>query len=77
MKALIQYIASALVDAPDAVVVRDAPDDEEGRHVIELQVAPEDRGKVIGKKGRMAHTMRTLLSAMSPEGSVTTLEIVD
>jgi hypothetical protein len=77
MKPLITYIARALVDDPEAVSVRDAPDDEEGRKVIALQVAAEDRGKVIGKKGRMAHTMRTLLAAASAEGTTVTLDIVD
>lgn len=77
MKALIEYIARALVDEPDAVTVREAADDDEGRKVIALQVAADDRGKVIGKKGRMAHTMRTLLAAASAEGTPVTLDIVD
>jgi hypothetical protein len=77
MKALIEYIARALVDEPEAVTVREAADDEEGRKVIALQVAADDRGKVIGKKGRMAHTMRTLLAAASAEGAPVTLDIVD
>ena len=77
MKELVEYIAKALVEQPDDVVVRDGDEDEDGRRIIELQVAADDRGKVIGKKGRMAHTIRTLLAAASPEGAPTTLEIVD
>jgi uncharacterized protein len=59
MKELITYIAQALVDNPDDVV--------EGAQtsVIELRVAKEDLGKVIGKQGRTARAMRTILSAAS------------
>lgn len=78
MKELVAYIAKALVEEPDQVVVEDAGEDDEGRHVIELRVAADDRGKVIGKKGRMAHNIRTLLAAASPaDGPSATLEIVD
>ncbi len=77
MKELISTIAKALVEAPDEVEVVDGVEDEDGRQVIELRVAADDRGKVIGKKGRMAHSMRTLLAAASPADAPTTLEIVD
>lgn len=77
MKEFVEYVAKALVEAPDEVVVSDGGEDDDGRHVIELQVAADDRGKVIGKKGRMAHTLRTLLAAASPEDKPVTLEIVD
>ena len=77
MKEFVEYIAKALVEAPEEVVVRDGEEDEEGRHVIELQVAADDRGKVIGKKGRMAHNIRTLLAAASGPDAPVTLEIVD
>lgn len=72
---LITYVAQGLVDAPDEVQVREGEPQEDGAPVWELQVAPDDRGKVIGKKGRVAHSLRTLLHAManSPVG----LEIVD
>ena len=56
MKALIEFIARSLVDAPDQVQVTT---------VLELKVAKEDLGKVIGKQGRTARAMRTLLSAAS------------
>ena len=74
-KEFIAYIARALVDEHEAVEVieRDA---DEGQ-VLELQVAPDDRGKVIGKKGRVAHTMRTLLGALSDDKQPRSLEIVD
>lgn len=75
MKALIGYIARALVDEPEAVEVFERSGDE--GTVLELQVAAEDRGKVIGKKGRVAHTMRTLLAAAQAGGPQVSLEIVD
>ncbi len=61
MRALIEQIAKALVDAPDQVAV-DVVDDEQGT-VLELKVAADDLGKVIGKQGRTARAMRTLLGA--------------
>ena len=63
MKELIEYIARALVDYPEEVVVTLI----EGRqsYVVELKVAKEDIGKIIGKKGRTAQAMRTILNAAS------------
>ncbi len=63
MKDLIAYIAKALVDKPEEVVVTEI----EGRqtYVIELKVAKEDIGKVIGKQGHTAQAIRTILSAAS------------
>ena len=59
MKELIEYIARAIVDSPDDVVVRE---EEDGDTVIcYLQVAEPDMGKVIGKQGRIANSMRALL----------------
>ncbi len=63
MKELISFIACALVDDPDAVDV--AVFDEERELHIELTVAQEDLGKVIGKEGRTARAMRTLLASTS------------
>ena len=60
-KELIEYIARSLVDDPDEVLVTETPDEQAA--VIELKVAKEDLGKVIGKQGRTARAMRTLLSA--------------
>ena len=61
MKELIELIAKALVDSPDEVSVR-AIDGEQST-VLELKVAPSDLGKVIGKQGRTARAVRTILGA--------------
>lgn len=63
MKELIEYIAKALVDHPDQVKVLEVEGDKTS--VIELAVAKEDLGKVIGKQGRTARAMRTILTAAS------------
>ncbi len=63
MKELIEYIAKALVDDPDEVSVSEV--EGEMASVIELTVAKSDLGKVIGKQGRTARAMRTILSAAS------------
>lgn len=63
MKELIEIIAKALVDNPDQVRVSEI--EGEKTSVIELSVAKEDLGKVIGKQGRTARAMRTILSAAS------------
>ncbi len=62
-KELIEYIAKALVDHPEQVKVSEV--EGERTSVIELSVAKEDLGKVIGKQGRTARAMRTILSAAS------------
>ena len=61
MKELIQVIAMALVDHPEEVVVTET--ETEKTIVVELRVAPEDMGKVIGKQGRIAKSIRTLVKA--------------
>ena len=61
MKELVHYIASALVDHPDQVQITETEQDD--TIIIELTVAKEDLGKVIGKQGRTAKAMRSLLSA--------------
>jgi len=63
MKELITFIAKALVDKPDEVEVSEV--EGEQTSVIELKVAKDDLGKVIGKQGRTARAMRTILSAAS------------
>jgi hypothetical protein len=63
MKELIEYVAKALVDNPDQVVVREV--EGEKTTVYELRVGPGDLGKVIGKQGRTARAIRTILSAAS------------
>lgn len=61
MKELVEVIASALVDSPKDVVVTETEDDNQ--IVLNLTVAPEDMGKVIGKQGRIAKAIRTVVRA--------------
>ena len=76
MKELITYIAKALVDNPDQVEVLEVKGGQTS--VLELKVAKEDLGKVIGKQGRSARAMRTILSAASTKiKKRTVLEIVE
>jgi predicted RNA-binding protein YlqC (UPF0109 family) len=76
MKDLIERIAKALVDKPEEVSVREVQ--AENTIAIELRVAAEDRGKVIGKKGRTAEAMRTILIAGGTKlGKRYILEIID
>ncbi|OPY87626.1 MAG: hypothetical protein A4E71_00934 [Smithella sp. PtaU1.Bin162] len=63
MKELIKYVAQSLVDNPDKVEVTEVVGEQTS--VIELRVAKEDLGKVIGKQGRTAKAIRTILSAAS------------
>lgn len=72
MHDLLEYIAKALVDDPDSVEVTERRDG-----LWELRVAEEDRGKVIGRKGRTAHAIRALLAAVARDDDPPTLEIVD
>ena len=75
MKELIEYIAKAIVDKPEEVKVTKVP--SENGIILKLQVAPEDTGKVIGKEGRIAKAMRTLLRvAAIRKGTRATLEII-
>jgi len=76
MKELIEFIAKALVDKPEQVVVHEI--EGEQTSVIELKVAKEDLGKVIGKQGRTARAMRTILSAASTKlNKRSVLEIIE
>lgn len=76
MRTLIEYIAQSLVDDPSAVEVREIRNDRNVL-VLELHVAPDDFGKVIGRQGRVAKAMRALLRAGGTrEGRRTSLEIV-
>lgn len=76
MKELINYIAQALVDNPDEVVVTEVEGNQTS--VLELKVAKEDLGKVIGKQGRTARAMRPILSAASAKVKKrTVLEIIE
>ena len=75
MKEIVEIIARALVDHPEAVVVEEK--DEERMTVFELHVAQEDMGKVIGKQGRIAKAMRTVVKAAATrENQRVTVEII-
>ena len=76
MKELVEVIAKALVENPDEVVVNEK---NEGRNiVIELHVAPSDMGKVIGRQGRIAKAIRSVVKAASSRENLRVdVEIVD
>ena len=63
MEALVEYIVKALVSQPDQVNISRVERDD--ATVIEVRVAPEDMGKIIGKQGRIARAMRTVVKAAS------------
>ena len=72
---LVTYVAKSLVDDPDAVSVE--VHEEDGGQVIELSVAEDDMGKVIGRNGSVAKALRTLLKVVATrEGQSISLEIV-
>jgi uncharacterized protein len=76
MKDLVAVFAEFLVDDPDRVSVQERTD--RGRLVLELSVAPPDRGRVIGKGGRTAAALRTVVEAVAARrGESVTLEILD
>ncbi len=76
MKELVTYIAKSLVDKPDQVKVEEVQKDE--MIVEELRVAKEDLGKVIGKQGRTARAIRTLLTAAASKNDKRArLEIIE
>ena len=63
MKELVELIAKSLVDQPDDIEVSVHEFDGEGRTLYELKVAPDDLGKVIGRHGRTARSVRTILAS--------------
>ena len=76
MKDLVQYLAKALVSNPDAVEIKESSND--GAQVLELKVAKEDLGRIIGRQGRTAKSIRTLLNAAaSRDNRRVVLEIVE
>ena len=76
MKELLLYMAKNLVDEPEAVTVTEVFG-EEGK-VLELRVAPNDMGKVIGRQGRIAKEIRTIVKTVAQRtGEKITVEIVD
>ena len=75
MKELIEYIAKSIVNSPDEVVVTEETGDQ--GITLKLQVADEDKGRVIGKQGRIAEAMRTLIRVKAAKaGTRATLEIL-
>ena len=76
MKDLLLYVAKQLVDQPDAVSVTEREDGN--GTVLELRVAPEDMGKVIGRQGRIAKEIRTVIKSVAMrDGKGVTVDIVD
>lgn len=76
LKDLVEFIVKKLVDNPDAVNVSEVTGEEST--IIELRVAPEDLGKVIGKEGRTARSLRTLVhAAATKDGRRAILEILE
>ena len=75
MKEFVEHIAKLIVTMPEEVVVTEETSSESV--ILKLQVAPEDRGRIIGKQGRVAQAMRTLLRVMAiREGVRVQLEIL-
>lgn len=76
MKEVLEYVARALVDEPDAVEVTEV--ESERSLILQLKVAPDDMGKVIGKRGRTVKAIRSVVRAAgSREGLTTIVEIVE
>lgn len=76
MKELVEYIAKSIASQPDEVRV-EQEEDEDGRVLLRLEVADDDKGKVIGRQGRVAQAMRVLVRvAAVKEGTRATLDIV-
>ncbi|MFA5451627.1 MAG: KH domain-containing protein, partial [Dehalococcoidales bacterium] len=72
----VEFIAKSLVNAPDDVVVTEEASEENGI-VLKLQVADEDKGRIIGKQGRIAQAMRTLIRVKAAKaGTKASLEII-
>lgn len=75
MKELVEFIAKSIVDNPEEVEVTEE-EREDGRILIKLNVSDEDKGKVIGRRGHVAESMRTLLRIVAvKQGKRTSLEI--
>jgi len=76
MKDLLLYIAQNLVDSPNEVTVTET--EQDGETMYELRVAPADMGKVIGRQGRIAKEIRSLMKSVAQrQGKRITVEIVD
>jgi predicted RNA-binding protein YlqC (UPF0109 family) len=76
MKEFIEYLAKQLVDQPESVIIQEETDGD--KLVLKLKVAQPDIGKIIGKKGRTAFALRTLVAAVGKKaGKKVTLEVLD
>jgi len=76
MKELIEYIATSLVDHPDQVQVKESGSGDRAR--LEVSVAPEDMGRIIGRSGKVANAIRAVLRvAAEREGKQATLDVVE
>jgi predicted RNA-binding protein YlqC (UPF0109 family) len=76
MKELVQYLAKSLVNNPEAVEVREI--ERDSASVLELKVAKEDLGRIIGKQGRTAKSIRTILNAAASRSNrKVLLEIIE
>ena len=78
MKELIEYIAKSLVSKPDEIKITEEPKEDDPDHIIfKLEVSEEDKGKVIGRQGRVAQSIRLLLRVSAVKnGTKAILEIV-
>jgi len=75
MKELVEFIAKEIASYPEEVKVTE--EEEDGRIILRLEVAPDDKGKVIGRQGRVAESIRVLLRvAAVKQGARATLDIV-
>ncbi len=75
MKELVEYIAKSIASHPEEVKV--TQEDGDGRIILRLEVAPDDKGKIIGRQGRVAQSIRVLLRvAAVKQGTKAVLEIV-
>jgi predicted RNA-binding protein YlqC (UPF0109 family) len=76
MKDLVEYIAKSLVNKPEDVVITEEQDAENGI-MLKLKVADEDKGRIIGKQGRIAQAMRTIIRVKAAKaGTKASLEII-
>ena len=76
MKELVEYIAKSIASHPEDVKVTEE-EEEDGRVIVKLEVAPDDKGRVIGRQGRVAQSMRLLLRVAAVKtGTRAILEIV-
>ncbi len=70
MKDLLLYIARNLVSQPEAITVTEVPSDSGDTLTLELRVAPDDMGKVIGRQGRIAREIRTIIRSCAQRSGV-------